>query len=244
MPCQLCHSNKSVLIGTKKTDRFVECESTFVRCEECQLIRIEPIPTSEELDHLYKNYIYKYHINDPNRFVRRYKTKLLPLKYLARGKAFLDIGCNVGAATAAAKELGFDSYGIDVSPSAIEYAQKIWPDCNYSLETLEDFAKKGKKFDVIHCTEVIEHIPNLDEFMKSLVSVLNSGALLFFTTPDTGHFRVPKDLIAWKETRPLEHVSIFNQTNIRTLFERYKIVPFFFMPMLRANMRFYSRFKP
>lgn len=171
--------------------------------------------------------------------------KVFGLKILSKGNRFLDIGCNVGHSVEAARRLGCESYGIDYSPAAIKHANELWPDCTFYNECLEDFAQRDLKFDMVFCTEVIEHVKDLHSFMRSLAHVLNPGAVLFFTTPDTGHFRTPdKNLLLWKELRPVQHLALFNRHNIRQLFEQYQIQPIFFFPMHRANLRFYSRFIP
>lgn len=180
----------------------------------------------------------------PSRKSFRYRTKILPMILLHKGKVkrFLDIGCNVGNAVEAARLLGLDAYGIDVSPSAISNARSLFPKNHYFNETLEDFSRNNLKFDLVFCTEVIEHIRDLHSFMGALKSILNPGAVLFLTTPDTGHFRVPrKDLLKWRMLSPMEHVALFDKNNISALFRKYGLKPIFFYPMHRANMRFYSR---
>ncbi|HEY6006688.1 MAG TPA: class I SAM-dependent methyltransferase [Geobacteraceae bacterium] len=236
--CPLCGSPVKADIGRKGS-------SFFVRCLACDLIRIDPHPTDSELEEFYRDYVHHYRVEHPDTKSLRFRSKVFPLKLMAKGNRFLDIGCNVGFFVAAARRLGCEAYGIDVSPNAIGHARRLWPDCTFFNETLEEFAARGETFDMVVCTEVIEHIRELHSFMRSLRAVLNPGAVVFCTTPDTGHFRTPKKrLLDWKETRPVEHVALFNRRNIRLLFERHDIMPFLFFPMHRANMRFYSRYSP
>lgn len=236
MKCSLCGEQPSETIGTKEG-------SHFARCLSCGLIRIDPHPTDEELTEFYSNYVYTKRVIKPSTKWFRFRMKVLPLMAMAPGKKFLDIGCNVGSAVSAAAGLGCDAVGIDVGPAAIEQAKELWPHCRFFNETLEAFSERGEKFDIVFCTEVIEHVKDLHGFMKALTKVLNPGAVLFITTPDSGHFRVPrKNLIHWKEFRPVQHLAIFNKKNMRGLLQQYGIDPFFFYPMHRANMRFYARY--
>lgn len=237
MSCALCGSQEKVDIGSKG-------QSFFVQCTKCHLIRIEPHPSDEALKEYYRNYVYQKRVEKPSRKSLRYKMKIFPLTFLHKGKGerFLDIGCNVGNAVEAARRLGLDGYGIDVSPSAISNAKLLFSENHYFNETLEEFSCQNLKFDFVFCTEVIEHVRDIHSFMGALKSILNPGAVLFFTTPDTGHFRVPRrDLLKWKELRSMQHVTLFNKKNISALFRKYGIRPIFFYPMHRANMRFYSR---
>lgn len=238
MPCPLCGLSEKTDIGRKGPSFYVECLA-------CGLVSIRPHPTDAELKEFYRDYVYHHRVKNPGAKSLRFRSKVLPLKLMAKGNRFLDIGCNVGSFVAAAHRLGCEAYGIDVSPNAINHAKQLWPGCNFFNETLEEFSIRGITFDMVVCTEVIEHVRDLHRFMRSLRAVLNPGALLFFTTPDTGHFRTPKKrFLDWKEVRPLEHVALFNRRNIRMLFEKYDILPFLFFPMHRANIRFYSRYSP
>lgn len=238
MNCSLCHSPHSTLIGTKGP-------STYVTCDNCGLIRVDPLPTEEETNAMYAHYIYENRVSNPEGKILRYKLRVLPLWLMGKGHRFLDIGCNVGTVVEAARRLKCEAYGIDVGPGSIKIAKELWPDCHFYNESLEAFKARGYKFDRVLCSEVIEHVKDLHSFMEALVAVLNPGAVLFFTTPDTGHFRVPrKNILQWKELRPNEHVALFNKRNMQTLLEQYQIHPFFFIPMHRANMRLYARYLP
>lgn len=235
--CSLCGTTASLPVGEKEG-------SVFVRCQKCSLIRIEPHPSDHDLEVFYKNYVYTERVIHPGKKWLRFRLRVLLLRLFAPGKKFLDIGCNVGSMVSAAHSLACDAVGIDVGPGAIAQAKKLWPACRFYNETLEVFAARGEKFDIVFCTEVIEHVRDLHGFMDALTRVLNPNAILFFTTPDSGHFRVPKhQLISWSELRPTEHLAIFNKTNIQQLFRQHGFSEFVFVPMHRANLRFYTRYR-
>ncbi len=236
MQCSLCACTVFDPIGKKEN-------SLFVRCRQCQLIAIQPHPSDHELDTFYKNYVYTERIINPRKKWLRYRIRAWLLRRLAPGKKFLDIGCNVGNMVAAAHAVGCDATGIDISQTAIAHARQLWQNCRFFNETTEQFSGRGEKFDIVFCSEVIEHIRDLHSFMRALTKLVNANAILFFTTPDSGHFRVPtKNLIAWSELRPTEHVAIFNKDNIQRLFRQYGFHSFSQVPMHRANLRFYTRY--
>lgn len=236
--CSLCGQEKFTPVGEKQG-------SAFVRCQACELIRIEPHPSDAELAAFYQNYVYTERVANPRKKWLRFRLRAWLLRRMAPGRRFLDIGCNVGSMVAAAHAVGCDATGIDVGPEAIAHARTLWPHCTFHHETLERFAARGEKFDMVFCTEVIEHVRDLHGFMRALTQILNPGAVLFFTTPDSGHFRVPRArLIEWSELRPTEHLAIFNKRNIRQLFSQHGFTSFFFVPMHRANLRFYTRYQP
>ena len=167
---------------------------------------------------------------------------LLPFRLMSKGKNFLDVGCCIGAIPEAARRVGFNAHGIDYSKQAIDLANKYFPKCNFYNETIEEFIDRGIKFDMVNCSEVIEHIENMYTFMQNLLKLLNKDALLFFTTPDTGHFTVPRDMTKWNALKN-QHLNLFNKSNLRRLFDSFYLKPIFFYPMLRANIRVLVRNK-
>ncbi len=233
--CSLCGSTSKEPIGQKE-------ESFYVWCGECRLIRISPLPSEEEITAYYANYLDSGRVSDPNKKWLRALVRAWFLKKLAPGNRFLEIGCNVGSMVNAAQRVGCDSVGIDLSPAAITIAKQRWPKCRFYNETIEVFAARGERFDIVFCTEVIEHIRDLHGFMHALVKVLSPNAIVFFTTPDSGHYAVPRrDLLSWRELRPTQHLAIFNRSNLKRLFRQYHFSSFYFVPMHRANLRVFTR---
>ncbi len=236
--CPNCDAASGTILGVKGESRFVECP-------ECQLIRIDPLPTAEQLRDFYQDYDLKPRLPKARSKVWRYRLKVAPLLMMAKGKKFLDIGCHLGSMVEAARRNGFEGYGIELSTGVVKAARDMFPQCQFFNETLEEFAQRGIKFDVVHCSEVIEHISDLKSFMKALDTVCAPDAVLLFSTPDSGHFKVNHEkILDWTEMRPLSHVSIFNRKNIRSLFEKAGFSPVFFYPSLRANLRFIARRSP
>lgn len=66
-------------------------------------------------------------------------------------------------------------------------------------------------------------MPEVHSFMAALRSLMKIGAVLWLTTPDADHFRVPKNFPQWKEVIPPEHISYFNLKSLRRLFSGYGI---------------------
>lgn len=182
------------------------------------------MPSKEVIDAYYAKYwINEKNIRNGDRKIRKLKRILRPVLRKAPGKSFLDIGCNTGFGVEAARRLGFQSSGIDLSGEAIEIAQRLYPENRFVTGTAQEFENGGEKFDAVLCREVIEHMPEVHSFMAALSSLMKIGGVLWLTTPDAGHFRVPKDFSAWKEVIPPEHVSFFNLNSLRRLLTGYGI---------------------
>lgn len=135
--------------------------------------------------------------------------------HLAGGKRFLDVGCSIGIAAEAARRAGFDATGIDLDDTAIGEAKTLFPDVTYRAVLAEDFAAEGHKFDFIYSSEVIEHIADPVSTLRAIKTMLAPGGVVWITTPDSGHPRVPKDFFSWNELCPPNHLSLFTRKNIK-----------------------------
>lgn len=99
---------------------------------------------------------------------------------------FLDIGCGGGLLCEPLARLGSKVTGIDASLESIQVAQshalQSHLDINYIHTSIEEFIKNGQQFDVVCCMEILEHVDNLDEFLKCVALLVKPGGLLFFST--------------------------------------------------------------
>ncbi|MGF1619151.1 MAG: class I SAM-dependent methyltransferase [Rhodomicrobiaceae bacterium] len=182
------------------------------------------MPISAEINQFYENY-YKtsQYTAKLESKIRRARRRIKGLKR-TNGQRFLDVGCNVGFATEAARQIGFQAEGIDLDPVAIDTARKLFPEARFSTDDLDHLAMKNERYDVVYCSEIIEHLTDPDAFLSSVKSVMTDGATLFLTTPDAGHYRVsqkPEHLCDWNNVRPPEHLLYFNGRSIRCLLSNH-----------------------
>jgi 2-polyprenyl-3-methyl-5-hydroxy-6-metoxy-1,4-benzoquinol methylase len=181
-------------------------------------------------------------VRNAARKVRRWRRKLWPLKFLARGKSFLDVGCNTGFAVEAARQLGFDATGYDLSDEAVDIARWTYPASTFRHGTAQAAAETGDRHDVVLCAEMIEHLTELESFAGALARLVRPGGVLHLTTPDTGHWRTPKDLLNWKEVCPPHHLMYFNRDQIRRFLEHAGFRVSYFSPVLhKPSIRVFAR---
>ncbi len=217
MACPVCGAFDFENLGEKSGFPVVQCRT-------CTHRFIHPMPSQDVIDAYYARYwINTKNIRNGDLKIRRLKRILSSFLKHAPGKDFLDIGCNTGFGVEAARRLGYRASGVDVSAEAIEIARGLYPENRFVDGTSQNFATRGEQFDAILCREVIEHMPEVHSFMASLKSLMRVGGVLWLTTPDAGHFRVPKNFPTWKEVIPPEHISFFNRASLERLFREYDI---------------------
>ena len=218
--CKVCKSRNTKHIGSKNN-------CLIHRCLDCSLVFVDPLPSDEELDFFYNNYHKSDQYNKKFKSkIRKAKFRLYFLKFFLSGRDFIDIGCNQGYAVEAARQMKFNACGSDVDNEAIDKASKDFPDCTFFHNSIEEIADKDKKYDLIYCSEVIEHVKDPVSFTKSLKKILKPKGIIFLTTPDIDHKSLPKDKSSLFETnfiRPPEHLYYFTIQSIELLFRNNKL---------------------
>ena len=135
--------------------------------------------------------------------------------------SFLDIGCSGGFMVEAAREQGFRASGVEPDRMAVDFARATYPQNDYFEGLLETADLGGCQFDVIYCSEVIEHAPDCHAFLAQVTAVLKDGGLLYLTTPDIDHWRRPKNILEWDGFAPPGHCLYFNPRNLQILLEQH-----------------------
>ncbi|HKQ54616.1 MAG TPA: bifunctional 2-polyprenyl-6-hydroxyphenol methylase/3-demethylubiquinol 3-O-methyltransferase UbiG [Methyloceanibacter sp.] len=102
------------------------------------------------------------------------------------GLSVLDIGCGGGLVAEPLARLGATVTGIDPAPETIEaakaHAEGAGLDIAYRAATAEDLAREGAAFDAVLLLEVVEHVPDMKLFLKSVVSLVAPGGVMILST--------------------------------------------------------------
>ena len=107
--------------------------------------------------------------------------KIKPLKKVK----ILDIGCGGGLLSEPLSRLGAEVVGIDASDRNIKvaksHAKKNNLDIKYLCSSPENFNSKTK-FDVVLNMEIVEHVQDVDFFLKSCAKLLKKNGIMFVAT--------------------------------------------------------------
>ena len=102
-------------------------------------------------------------------------------------KQILDIGCGGGILCEALALKGGIVSGIDMAGKALKVAKihllESKLEIDYQLITAEDYATDhAKKFDVVTCLEMLEHVPDPASVVAAAATLLKPDGHLFFST--------------------------------------------------------------
>jgi 2-polyprenyl-6-hydroxyphenyl methylase / 3-demethylubiquinone-9 3-methyltransferase len=98
----------------------------------------------------------------------------------------LDIGCGGGLVCEPLARLGAEVTGIDPAAENIEaakaHASAGGLDIAYEAATAEELAARGRSYDAVLLLEVVEHVPDVPAFIKSVAPLVKPGGVMILST--------------------------------------------------------------
>ena len=143
-------------------------------------------------------------------------------RYVDRHAKILDIGCSHGTAMLDLRKKGYDTYGIDISSTAIEYCEMRGLD-NVRVNSSVDIHWPDNYFDCIISSDTLEHLdptevePTCLE-MKRLLKPGGSAILAVSTKPERNR---KYDSVAEAHGVKNLHTSIYSVRAWERKFKKY-----------------------
>jgi SAM-dependent methyltransferase len=121
--------------------------------------------------------------------------------HLPDAARLLDFGCANGAFMTLAAGGGYRVKGIEQNPTAIAFAREH---SGLDVASLEAMLEGDARFDAIHIADVLSHLPNPAELLRSLETLLAPGGLFVIEGPlEKQHNLVFLSLLAGKRAKRL-----------------------------------------
>lgn len=193
--CNLCGANKTKTLYLNnikseelgKVDAFFCTNSNFgqhgqiVKCLECSLVYTNPRSKETDIAEVYSKVIDNKYLEEKDGRLLTFQKSLKEVeKYKTDGK-LLDVGCATGIFLEVANKHGWETYGIEPSKWAANYAKEKLG-LNVIAGTLEETDFPKNSFDVITMWDVLEHFSNPLQELEKANSLLKDDGLLFLTT--------------------------------------------------------------
>jgi SAM-dependent methyltransferase len=168
-------------------------EKEIIDCLQCGFKHVNPLPTLEETENIYKNEYYQKekpnyiseNIKDKDWWIDTYNRRFeVYEKFIIKEKkSLLDIGSGPGVFLEAATKRGWEVTGIEPNT----YAAKHTTDLGFNvINEMYDkiLADKLDKFDLINLTLVLEHIVNPVELIRLAFNQLNENGIISIVVPN------------------------------------------------------------
>jgi len=217
--CNLCGSTRSELV-------FIKDSLCIVKCKKCGLVYVNPRLTKNKLREFNEEkFTVEKWIKNPQSQVNHFKARLEGIESLKRPGRLLDIGCAPGFSLIAAKEEGWETFGVEICSSLADYARKKLG-LNVFTGELHELRFSKNYFDVITIWETIEHLEDPLSELYEANRLLNPDGLLAISTPNISSLAARIYGRNWYDIHPQDHLYYFSPRTIKIMLEKagFKVV--------------------
>jgi len=99
-----------------------------------------------------------------------------------QGKRALDVGCAYGYTSKVLAELGYETFGVDISKWGINQAKNLSGEQFLVCDAQSNMPFKNATFDLITCFDVLEHLPYPEKALESMFDACKG--MVVCTTPN------------------------------------------------------------
>ncbi|MGR3809360.1 class I SAM-dependent methyltransferase [Jiulongibacter sp. NS-SX5] len=239
--CPLCS-------GTQFSEPIAVIDSSIsketfhlITCKACQFTLTQDPPTPESIGPYYQSEDYVSHsdskkglINSIYHQVRDFMLyrKADLVKQRSKGNQMLDIGSGTGYFLNTMQKEGFEVKGVEINDEARKLSQeKFGLKVHEPSEFLSD--RFEKQFDVISLWHVLEHLYDLNGYMKAIDRSLKNSGTLIIAVPNKDSFDGKYYEANWAGLDVPRHLWHFTPASMQTFAGKYgwkivskKILPF------------------
>jgi len=202
-------------------------------------VRVDPIPTQEEVEHFYKEEFYSTNaakFNDSSLEVQQEEQEfffsrweLMYKKFSAyyakkEGLSLFDIGFGFAQALLFFKDKGIEVSGLEPSPEGVDFARS--KGLNVFECGIEDLSCVGdRRFDIVTVLNVLEHLRNPVEIIKDIkAKLLKPGGMLIIDVPNEFNDlqNIANEEYGLNEwwVCPPAHINYFSSSSIQQVLRR------------------------
>jgi len=180
--CPICGCTESAPVLTYPGVFMADGQMRIVRCAACSVVYLNPRLTHESTVAVEaESEVYDFSADVAEERIAALQPLLEHLqRFSSRRGRLLDIGCNRGLLLEAARRMGWDVVGIELSPVAAQRARD-----EYGLEVYGQFEDvlALEPFDLVTAWHVLEHTPDPVAFLRQVGTIMRPDGVLAVQVP-------------------------------------------------------------
>ncbi|MBS1735242.1 MAG: class I SAM-dependent methyltransferase [Bacteroidetes bacterium] len=196
-----CANCKHRYLSVVVADKFIKQYYSVAGSEYYDLIKNDPYDRNPKLTHLMVKTITR-------------KSKV--------GSLILEIGSGTGHLLSELGKVGYMCYGVEPNEFISDFSKKKF-NLNVKTGILDYYTFPETKFDVIILSDVIEHIYDANSLFRLVYFYLKPGGNVIVLTGNSKSVYAKFCGIKWEYFFSWEHISFFNRSSIRFLFEHNRL---------------------
>ena len=214
--CPVCGRREWMLHLDKGAHRYV-------RCEGCDLVRLDPFPTPEEAAALYgdeyftaaANVGYADYLADAPLHRRNGRSRVRRLGDPPPGASMLvDLGCAHGFTMLEAQSRGWEPVGVEMNDSARRSVVELGIRCE---RTVADLELEPGSVGAVTLFQVLEHLTDPVELLRWCSEVLHPDGKVVIETWDCESLVARAFGSRWQQASPPSVVWLFDRSSLGVL---------------------------
>ena len=209
-----------------KTKDFSVSGETFELFKDEELDMLVTRPQPENLSKYYESEDYISHTDAEKSLMdkmyqvvkrKNLKNKIQLIENQSNNpKSLLDIGAGTGDFLLFAKSRGFEVVGVEPNEKARQRSSQKGIALHQEIQNIID-----QKFDTITLWHVLEHLPYLDDQIKTIASLLKDDGVLVIAVPNFKSYDASYYGKYWAAYDVPRHLWHFSKTSIAKLFDAH-----------------------
>ena len=199
------------------SERFGTAVGRIVRCRACTHGFVAELPPTTSVSTAYEDAADPVSLREEEGQVETARRALIEIERRVQPGRVLDVGCWTGSFLVAARERSWETVGIEPSRWAVERARARGVDVRHGELASQDLERGS--FDLVVMCDVLEHLEDPNEALRTAAGLLRDGGAIFATVPDAGSRLARLMGRRWWSVLPM-HLHHFTRASVREMFTR------------------------
>jgi 2-polyprenyl-3-methyl-5-hydroxy-6-metoxy-1,4-benzoquinol methylase len=231
-PCPICNKEDIGFLLYTKDYSLTQESFQIIQCSNCNLKYTDPVPNKDEIGPYYNFTDYISHTDDNHGIINKLyhkvrnrtltqKTNWVQSLFTGFKGRLLEVGAGTGAFANSMTKKGCEVTAVEPDAASRERALK-----NYQLHSapIEDlYTLNEHKFDVITLWHVLEHVHDLNDYLRTFYNLLRPNGRLIIAVPNYTSFDAQYYKKYWAAYDVPRHLYHFSPTSMEFLSKKYKM---------------------